>query len=172
MNLKQIILERGDMSDRYHTDGPYHEKLPSTLLGSDKEFFKILEAVIRMNYRDTNLNVDELSRISRVSLSFLRERVRLHYGFPPHFLIENIRLENSFYLLVQDFDICDISIDVGFTNSQSYRRTFKRRLNVSPTEFKKLLDKDEENKLIKLNFFKNYLWNDKKSSFLSGEIAP
>ncbi len=160
------------MSDRYHTNGTYHEKLPGTPLGSDKEFFKILEAVIRLNYRDTNLNVDELSRISRVSLSYLRERVRLHYGFPPHFLIENIRIENSFYLLMLDFDICDISIDVGFANCQGYRRTFKRRLNVCPTEFKKLLNTDEKNKLIKLNFFKNYLWNDKISSFLSGEIAP
>jgi hypothetical protein len=71
-----------------------------------------------------------------------------------------------------DFDICDISIDVGFANCKSYRRTFKRRLNLSPTEFKKLLNTDEENKLIKLNFFKNYLWNDKISSFLSGEIGP
>ena len=30
----------------------------------------------------------------------------------------------------------------------------------------------EENKLLKLNFFKNHLWNDKKSTFMSGEIAP
>ncbi len=160
------------MSDRYHTDHPRYEGLPGGPLESGMDFFKILESVIRMNYRDENFNVDELSRISRVSRSHLREQVRLHYGFPPHFLIENIRLENSFYLLVQDFDICDISIDVGFANSQSYRRTFKRRLNVSPTEFKELLNKNEENKLIKLNFFKNYLWNDKKSSFLPGEIAP
>jgi len=160
------------MPDRYHTDHPRYEGLPGRPLESDMEFFKILEAVIRMNYRDTNLNVDQLSRISRVSLSHLREQVRLHYGFPPHFLIENIRLENSFYLLMLDFDICDISIDVGFANCQSYRRTFKRRLNLSPTEFKKLLNTAEENKLIKLNFFKNYLWNDKISSFLPGEIAP
>ncbi len=159
------------MSDRNHTDRLRYEVLPGGPLESGMDFFKILEAVIRMNYRDINFNVDELSRISRISLSHLREQVRLHYGFPPHFLIENIRLENSFYLLMLDFDICDISIDVGFANCKSYRRTFKRRLNVSPTEFKKLLNTNEENKLIKLNFFKNYLWNDKISSFLSGEIA-
>jgi methylphosphotriester-DNA--protein-cysteine methyltransferase len=160
------------MSDKYHTDRFRYEGLQDWPLESEMDFFKILEAMIRMNYRDINFNVDELSRISRISLSHLREQVRLHYGFPPHFLIENIRLENSFYLLMLDFDICDISIDVGFANCKSYRRTFKRRLNLSPTEFKKLLNTDEENKLIKLNFFKNYLWNDKISSFLSGEIGP
>ncbi len=159
------------MSDRFHIDRPRHEESQGRLLESDIEFFRILDAVIRMNYRDQNFNVDELSRISRISLSHLRELVRLHYGFSPHFLIENIRLENSFYLLTLDFDISDISIEVGYANSQSYRRTFKRRLNLSPTEFKKLLNTDEQNKLIKLNIFKNYLWNDKKSSFLPGEIA-
>jgi methylphosphotriester-DNA--protein-cysteine methyltransferase len=160
------------MSDRYQTDNSRNEKSQGMSLESDIEFFNFLESVIRMNYREKNFNVDELARISRISLSHLREQVRLHYGFPPHFLIENIRLENSFYLLMLDFDICDISIDVGFTNSQSYRRTFKRRLNISPTEFKELLNKDEENKLNKLKFFKNYLWNNKKSTYLTGEIAP
>ena len=160
------------MSDRYLTNSSRYMGELGDSFKSDMEFFKILESVIRMNYRDRNLNVDQLSRISRISRSHLRERVRLHYGFPPHFLIENIRLENSFYLLMLDFDICDISIDVGFANCQSYRRTFKRRLNVCPTEFKKLLNTDEETKLIKLNFFKDYLWNDKKSTFLSGDTAP
>lgn len=158
------------MSDRYHTDEPRFQHLMRKFLPADIEFFKILEGIIRMNYRDQNFNVDELSRISRISRSHLREQVRLHYGFPPHFLIENIRLENSFYLLMLNFDICDICKEVGFSNSQSYRRTFKRRLNLCPTEFKELLKKDERNKLTKLSFFKNHLWNDKKSSFMSGEI--
>ena len=159
------------MSDRYHTDSFRYMGGPRDSFKSEIDFFMILESVIRMNYWDESFNVDQLSRISRISLSHLREQVRLHYGFSPHFLIENIRLEKSFYLLVQDFDICDISIDVGFVNSQSYRRTFKRRLNISPTEFKELLNTDEENKLFKFNFFKNYLWSDKKSSFLSGEFV-
>jgi len=160
------------MPDRYHTDRRHHNQWQGQPLESVEEFFKILEGEIRLNYRDPNFNVDELSRISRISLSHLREQIRLHYGFPTHFLIENIRLENSFYLLMLDFDICDISVDVGFANSQSFRRTFKRRLNLSPTEFKRVLSMNEENKLIKLIFFKNYLWNDKKSTFMSGEIAP
>jgi AraC-like DNA-binding protein len=160
------------MPDRYHTDRRHHDQWQGHPLHSEQEFFKILEGVIRLNYRDPNFNVDELSRISRISLSHLREQVRLFYGFPPHFLIENVRLENSFYLLMLDFDICDVSVDVGFANSQSYRRTFKRRLNVSPTEFKRLVNTGEANKLLNLNFFKNHLWNDKRSAFISGEISP
>jgi len=159
------------MSDSYHTNEPHFEHSTGKHIQSNIEFFKMLEGVIRMNYRDQNFNVDELSRTFRISLSHLRERVRMHYGFPPHFLIENIRLENSFYLLILDIDICDICIDVGFANSQSYRRTFKRRLNLSPTEFRQLMNKDERNKLGKLNFFKHHLWSDKKSSFLSGDFA-
>ena len=144
------------------------EKSRQPYLLADAEFFNILEAVIRMHYQDQNFNVDELARISRISLSHLRERVRLYYGFPPHFLIENIRLENSFYLLMLEFEIYDISLEVGFANPQSYRRTFKRRLHICPSEFKKVIIGDEESKINKLNFFKDYLWNDKKSTFLSG----
>ena len=160
------------MPHRFRTDSINKRYSVQAVPASDQEFFKICESVIRMNYQNSNFNVDELARVSRISLSHLRECIRLHYGFPPHYLIENIRLENSFYLLILDFEICDVALEVGFTNSQSYRRTFKRRLHICPTEFKKLLAGDEENNLIKLNFFKDYLWNDKKSTFLSGDIAP
>jgi AraC-like DNA-binding protein len=160
------------MSDRTHINGRHHHQWQGQFIESDEEFFDILEGVIRLNYRDTNFNVDDLARISRISLSHLREQVRRHYGFPPHYLIENVRLENALYLLMLDFDICDICIDVGFANSQSFRRTFKRRFNICPTEFKQVLGITEENKLLKLNFFKNHLWNNKKSTFMSGEIAP
>ncbi len=81
-------------------------------------------------------------------------------------------IERAIYLCSKNFDICDICIDVGFANSQSYRRTFKRRLNISPTEFKRLLITGEENKLHHLNLFKNHLWNDKRSAFMTGEISP
>ena len=138
---------------------------------TESEFFNVLEAMIRMCYHEPNFNVDELARMARLSLSNLRERIRLHYGFPPHYLIENIRLENSFYLLLLDMEICDICLDVGFANSQSFRRCFKRRLHISPSEFKLVLSSDDENKQMKLKFFKDYLWNDKKSSLMSGEIA-
>jgi len=134
---------------------------------SVRDFKNKLESVIRLNYRDKHFNVKALSKIAEVSPSHLREQVRLHYGFPPHILIENVRLEKSFQPLMLNFDISDIALDIGFANAQSYRRTFKRRLNMSPSEFKKILNEGEKNKEKKLNFYRNILWNDKKSSLLS-----
>ena len=131
-----------------------------------------MESVIRQNYRDKYFNVKKLSGITKVSPSHLREQVRLHYGFPPHVLIENVRLENSFHLLVRDNEIRDVAGDVGFSTAQSFRRTFKRRLNISPREFRVLLRKNDEKKEEKLKFYKNYLWNDKTGSLLPGETAP
>ena len=87
-------------------------------------------------------------------------------------MIENVRLENSFELLMGDDEIADIALDIGFANGQSFRRAFKRRLNILPSAFRQLFKKSEENKEEKLKNFEKYLWNDKKNRFLSGEIAP
>jgi hypothetical protein len=74
--------------------------------------FSIFEAVIRIYYPDYNFNSDKLARISRVSLLYFRECIeciRLHFGLPSYSMIENILPENSIYLLIPDFNFCDIS---------------------------------------------------------------
>ena len=137
----------------------------------DREFFNILESIIRLNYRDENFNVDELSHLCRICKSHLREQIRHHYGFPPHFLIENIRLECALYLLVLEIRIEDLALAVGFGTAQTFRRAFKRRLHLSPTEFKKLVGKDDENCLTMIEFCKDILWNGKNKLFFNGDIA-
>ena len=113
---------------------------------SVREFKNRLKSIIRLNFRDKHFNVKALSKISQMSPSHLREQVRLHYGFPPHVLIENVRIENSFPYLMRDMEISDVAVNVGFANAQSFRRTFKRRLNILPREFRQILDKAEEDK--------------------------
>ena len=140
-------------------------------MDSDRHLKKRLESIIQFNFRDKHFNVKKLSRIYRASPSHLRELVKKHYGFSPHKLIENVRLENSFEPLMGDDEIADIALDTGFANAQSYRRTFKRRLNILPSEFRKLFNKSEENKEEKLKIFRKYLWINKKSSFLPGDFA-
>jgi AraC-like DNA-binding protein len=138
---------------------------------NDVEFFNVLESMIRLHYRDENFNVDELSRMCRICKSHLREQIRHHYGFPPHFLIENIRLECALYLLSLDIKIEDLAGAVGFSTVQTFRRAFKRRLNISPSEFKKLAGENRENCLKTIELCKNMLWKYNNSSFLPGDFA-
>ena len=60
---------------------------------------------------------------------------------------------------------------VGFGTVQSFRRAFKRRLNIAPTEFKKLAGQEGENCVKMIDFCRNILWKYKNKPFLPGDFA-
>lgn len=117
---------------------------------------KLIEEEIRKYYRDTNFNVQQLANKLNISQSYLREIVHEKYKMSPHRLIEAIRLDESLPLLFTDMKIYNISIEVGYSHNQAYRRAFKNRYGISPLNFREMFKEKaykEIRKIIDKNLF-------------------
>jgi len=100
---------------------------------------QLIDSTIRRNYEDENFNVTRLCDYLRTNPATLREIIIRIYGLLPKDLIENMRLQYSLHLLLFDMKIIEIAEKVGYANSRSFRTAFKKRLNIAPSEFRKMI---------------------------------
>ncbi len=111
---------------------------------------QLIDNTIRRNYDDENFNVNRLCEYLHTNPSSLREIVIRNYGLLPKDLIENMRLQYSLHLLLFEMKIIEIAEKVGYANSRSFRTAFKRRLNIAPSEFRKMISTIPEERQVNI----------------------
>ena len=86
--------------------------------------------------KDTNL--DELASHLAVSPRTFIRRFNQSTGKPPKKYLQQLRINEAKRLLENsDLSIDDITNRVGYTDVSSFRRLFKREVDLSPTEYRK-----------------------------------
>ena len=117
--------------------------------------------IIKDNIDNNCFCVIQLSEKLHISPSYLREIVWKKYNMSPQHLIETIRLDSVLnHIAMNNKNIYQICRIVGYDYPKTLRRAFKRRLNITPSECKKLLNncknkKNEINNLLKFLWFNN-----------------
>lgn len=82
--------------------------------------------------------VAELAEKVGLSESGFRERFKAEMGSPPHEYILNQRIAVARHRLTEtDLDITRIALDVGFASSQYFATVFRRRVGMSPGDYRK-----------------------------------
>jgi AraC-like DNA-binding protein len=123
--------------------------------------------IIAANYSNSQFNVDALAEKIEMSTSFLYEVVYARFGMTPQELIETFRLEQAIHLLARNGEkIGRIRMQSGYSYAKTFRRAFKKRLNLTPQECLERLRhaKDpqaEFNSLLAALWRKNTLENDR-----------
>jgi AraC-like DNA-binding protein len=124
--------------------------------GSERQ---LIDTTIRNHYENVDFNVSRMCHYLRTNPSSLREITIRNYGLLPKNLIENIRLEYSLHLLLLDLKIIEISEQAGYANSRSFRAAFKKRFHVTPSEFRKMINRFTEDRRVNLVLnCKRILW--------------
>lgn len=101
-----------------------------------------IENHIRERFIDFSFCVNCLAEELKLSESYLRETVNLHYKCSPHCLIETIRLENAVMLLGDSrMKVYSVCFEVGYANVKTFRTAFKKRTGMTPQEWKFVLTK-------------------------------
>ncbi len=117
-----------------------------------------IESVIQANIANPSFGVNQLAEEIGISVSYLREITWIEYDMSPRFLIETIRIETALNLLSLDHqNLCQISKQTGFNHPKTFRRTFQRRLDISPSECKENLMSCKDFSII-IDQLKETLW--------------
>ncbi|WP_308993977.1 helix-turn-helix transcriptional regulator [Mariniflexile litorale] len=89
-----------------------------------------------------NLKVTDFARIMNVSPNHLNKSVKSITAKSASEIIDEIKLIEIKYLLYQStLSISEISYEMGYLDPSYFTRFFKKRENVSPTEFRELIEK-------------------------------
>jgi AraC-like DNA-binding protein len=87
--------------------------------------------------------VEEVCSILGISSSHFRESFQYAYGMSPKSYLDNLRIEEAKRLLADHGNSVDglttlqVAKSVGFRNTSTFRRTFRKIVGVSPSEFQK-----------------------------------
>lgn len=86
-----------------------------------------------------NLSLRRICEERFLNISFISRKFKEVIGIPFETYLQNIRIQNACNLLIETDDPMDIIIEkVGYTDGDSFRANFKRRLGITPLRFRKL----------------------------------
>lgn len=95
---------------------------------------------LQKNYSDANISLQSLSSMFKISSSYLSQFFKEQTGQNFSEYLEEIRIKKACELLRNlSLTIEEISGYVGYNNSYSFRRAFKRRLGQLPNEYRECL---------------------------------
>lgn len=97
-----------------------------------------IQTYIDKNY-NTIKNINELCCIFNISAGHLSRLFKKNLGYTPIEYLINVRLYNSTLLLTKTKEnIMAISNNIGYTDYNNFIRSFKKKYNLSPLEYRKL----------------------------------
>lgn len=92
---------------------------------------------VQSNY-PRNISLSEICRAQYLNASFISRKFKETVGMTFEQYLQNTRMQNAKSLLAStDLSVEEISIRVGYTDSGSFRKIFKRICDVSPSEFRR-----------------------------------
>ncbi len=114
-------------------------KLPSAKLSTRKELFRRLN--IARDYMeahiDNKLTLEDISRISCLSLHHFRREFRSLFGCSPHAFLLAKRVDRARNLLNNPhINVIDVALACGFENASSFIRIFKQYTGHTPGSYK------------------------------------
>ncbi len=110
----------------------------------DKRIFLLKKYIIENLHR--KISVGELASQIELSVSHLYKLFKNETGFSPVLFINNLRVEEAQkILLAQDFSVIkQVAMRVGFCNSSTLAKEFKKKYKISPKEYCDQIWKEQE----------------------------
>lgn len=85
------------------------------------------------------LNLHQLADKGGMSISHLVRSFRQYTGKPPVQYLLDVRIRHASQLLVSsDWNITEIALHCGFSDSNYFTRQFRRRVKLNPTEYRRM----------------------------------
>ena len=98
--------------------------------------YDIKQIVNNNIYED--LSIEELAHLCHLSLSSFKRKFKIIFKDSPASYMKNKRLVKAAQLLQISQDrIVNICLDTGFSNVDSFSKSFKQKFGLSPSEYRK-----------------------------------
>lgn len=104
---------------------------------SDEDLSKKISNYIAENYTDPGISLDSIASLLGVEKNTVSSIIKEHFGISFHSYLENIRIETAKKMIAgTNKNIQDILDEVGFTNKQTFIRSFKKITGCTPSQYR------------------------------------
>ncbi len=105
---------------------------------ADVKFMEKILALTEKNLSNPEFNVDKLAETYGVSRIHLNRKIKALTGETPIQFLRNIKLKHAAELLKQNsLNVSEVAWEVGYSDVGTFRKRFKEKFGVSPSEFEK-----------------------------------
>ena len=133
--IKNIIDNRSKLRDALSLDHELKETVnyPNQL---DKEFMEKVIAYIEKELSDSNFSINDLCISIGMSRTSFYHKLKTLTGLSPNQFIRTFRLNKAKELLkLKRYNVSEVAIIVGFTDSKYFSTSFKKQFGYSPSKF-------------------------------------
>ncbi|MFS0724667.1 AraC family transcriptional regulator [Paenibacillus sp. 1P07SE] len=93
---------------------------------------------IELHYQDSNLSLQQLSEVFSIHLKSLSRLFKEEFGETFIEYVTRVRMEQAARLLVEsDLPVADIAVKMGYLQSNSFIRVFKKNMGVTPGDYRR-----------------------------------
>ena len=86
---------------------------------------------------DKDVDLTELAGLVGLSRYHFTREFKTSFGLPPHQYLLGLRVQRACAMLINTSrSITDIALDIGFSCSSDFSRTFKKVMNMTPRDFR------------------------------------
>ena len=98
-----------------------------------------VKAYIEVNYADSDMGLARVASAFNITDVYLSTLFKAQTGENFNTYLEGIRLRSARKLLANsDISVSEISQKIGYSSGESFRRAFKRKEGISPSEYRNL----------------------------------
>ena len=143
--MANLINNRLIVKGKYSGQQEQTEKVaPVQFESSDELFMKRVMAIVNKNISNNEFNISQMVDEVGMSRTQLHRKLKELTGFSASRFVQNIRMQQAMKLLKEKrVNVSQIAYSVGFSSQTHFSTTFKQYYGVSPTEFIRQLESDE-----------------------------
>lgn len=97
------------------------------------------------NYKNKNLNLQTISNNLYISTNYICKLFKKYTNFTFTDFLNDCKIEQAMLLLSSDKSIKEIAYNSGFKSTAYFDKIFKQKTNITPIEFKKLINSSYTN---------------------------
>ena len=118
---------------------------PIQFESSDELFMKRIMSIINKNISNSEFNITQMVDEVGMSRTQLHRKFKELTGFSASRFVQNIRMQQAMKLLKEKrVNVSQIAYSVGFASQTHFSTTFKQYYGVSPTEYIRQLEAEEQ----------------------------
>lgn len=107
---------------------------------ADELFIQEVMAFMESNMDNAELTIDQFANALRMGRTVFYNKIKSILGLTPIDFVQEMRIKRAVqYMKSSDFTIAEIAYQTGFNDPKYFSRSFKKHMNVTPSEYMKSL---------------------------------
>ena len=144
--MSNLISNRLIVKGKYSGQQEQTEKVEAVQFeSSDEQFMKRVMEIVNKNISNSEFNITQMVDEVGMSRTQLHRKLKELTGFSAARFMQNIRMQQAMKLLKEKrVNVSQIAYSVGFSSQTHFSTTFKQYYGISPTEYIRQIEAEEQ----------------------------